>query len=142
MAKQKAPNVRLRALLVEAGWAGEDLARAVNAVGAESCLTLRYDRTSIAHWLSGSRPPEHVCEFVAESLSRRLLRRVTVADTALSRRPADDSADPAAQGRAEKLPSYCCRPWPGCRLGPRKKKFFGRWSKVEARTVPEPLCSW
>jgi len=101
MAKQKAPNVRLRALLVEAGWAGEDLARAVNAVGAESCLTLRYDRTSIAHWLSGSRPPEHVCEFVAESLSRRLLRRVTVADTALSRRPADDSADPAAQGRAE-----------------------------------------
>jgi hypothetical protein len=95
--------VHLRALLVEAGWAGQDLARAVNAAGTENGLSLRYDRTSIGHWLSGSCPPEHICEMVAESLSRHLLRRVTVNETALGHRHTDDSPDPPVPGRAEDM---------------------------------------
>ncbi|MFM9370536.1 hypothetical protein [Streptomyces sp. Da 82-17] len=71
------PNARLRALLAEAGWSNEQCARAVNAVGAEIGLVLRYDRTSVAHWLSGTQPKPPVPQLVAETLSRRLGRVMT-----------------------------------------------------------------
>ncbi|MEV0266357.1 hypothetical protein AB0I49_34120 [Streptomyces sp. NPDC050617] len=46
---------------------------------------LRYDRTSVAHWLAGTRPSAHIAELVAEALSRRLHRPITLADTNLAR---------------------------------------------------------
>ena len=85
MVSRREPNARLRELLAEAGWTGQDLARAVNAAGAESGLVLGYDRTSVAHWLAGSRPPEPVAHLVAESLARRLGRGVDPGETALTR---------------------------------------------------------
>lgn len=72
------PDARLRALLSEAGWTGQQLAREVNSIGAESGLTLRYDRTSVAHWLSGIRPCPPVPELIDEAFSRRLGRRVVI----------------------------------------------------------------
>lgn len=84
MAKRE-PNGRLRTLLTDARWSGQDFARAVNAVAAEAGLTLRYDRTSISHWLAGTRPPAHVVALAAEALSRRTGRRVSPADTGLAR---------------------------------------------------------
>ena len=77
------PNGRLRILIADAGWTGNALAEAVNAVGREAGVPLRYDRSSVAHWLSGTRPAAHVRAFVAEALSRRLGRTVSVADTGL-----------------------------------------------------------
>jgi hypothetical protein len=82
MARQS-PNGRLRVLIAETGWTGHALAEAVNAVGREAGVPLRYDRSSVAHWLTGTRPPAHVRVFVAEALSRRLGRVVPVADTGL-----------------------------------------------------------
>ncbi|WP_030712724.1 hypothetical protein [Streptomyces sp. NRRL F-2580] len=79
------PNGRLRTLLTDARWSGQDFARAVNGVAAEAGLTLRYDRTSISHWLAGTRPPAHVVALAAEALSRRTGRRVSPADTGLAR---------------------------------------------------------
>ncbi|MFJ3728161.1 hypothetical protein ACIPYQ_37115 [Streptomyces sp. NPDC090045] len=84
MAKRE-PNGRLRTLLTDARWSGQDFARAVNGVAAEAGLTLRYDRTSISHWLAGTRPPAHVVALAAEALSRRTGRRVSPADTGLAR---------------------------------------------------------
>ncbi|MEU9147801.1 hypothetical protein [Streptomyces sp. NPDC048349] len=84
MAKRE-PNGRLRTLLTDARWSGQDFARAVNAVAAEAGLTLRYDRTSISHWLAGTRPPAHVVALAAEALSRRTGRRISAADTGLTR---------------------------------------------------------
>jgi tetratricopeptide (TPR) repeat protein/transcriptional regulator with XRE-family HTH domain len=78
---RREPNVRLRALAQEAGWSGAELARAVNRAGAESGVELRYDRTSVAHWMAGTRPPAAVAALVAEALARGLGRRVTLADT-------------------------------------------------------------
>ncbi|MEY9940388.1 hypothetical protein [Streptacidiphilus sp. MAP5-3] len=78
---RREPNVRLRALAQEAGWTGAELARAVNRAGAESGVELRYDRTSVAHWMAGTRPPTAVAALVAEALARGLRRRVTLADT-------------------------------------------------------------
>ena len=76
---QQQPDSRLRSLLVEAGWSGQQLAQKVNALGAEAGLTLRYDRTSVAHWLAGSTPRPPVAELIAEAFSRQLNRRIEAA---------------------------------------------------------------
>ncbi|MFD8494799.1 tol-pal system YbgF family protein [Amycolatopsis sp. NPDC059657] len=80
------PNDPLRSLLAEAGWTGGALAAAVNTIGAEAGLRLGYDRTSVAHWLSGSRPRSPVPDLVAEAFSRRLGREIPVALTGLAGR--------------------------------------------------------
>ncbi|MGA5606271.1 hypothetical protein ACPCUF_35575 [Streptomyces griseoincarnatus] len=80
MTAKKSANQRLRMLLAEADWTGQQLARAVNAVAAENGIQVRYDRTSVAHWLRGSLPRPRVRPFAAEALSRRLRRTITLFD--------------------------------------------------------------
>lgn len=77
MTRGRRPNDRLRELLREAEWTQEAMARAVNALGAEIGRPLRYDRTSVAHWLAGTRPRHPVPQLAAEALSRRIGRPVT-----------------------------------------------------------------
>lgn len=74
------PNSALRFLLEETGWTQETLARAVTRLGTEAGVRLHYDRTSVAHWLRGSRPEPRVQHLVAEALSRRLARPVPVTE--------------------------------------------------------------
>ncbi|NSC23818.1 hypothetical protein FM076_22745 [Streptomyces albus subsp. chlorinus] len=76
----RTPNRALRALLEETEWTQAAFARALARLGAEVGIHLRYDRTSVAHWLRGSRPDPRVQHLMAEALSRRLGRRITVAD--------------------------------------------------------------
>ena len=76
----RTPNTALRTLLAEAGWTQQALAQAVNAVGAEVGERLYYDRTAVAHWLTGSRPNARVLPLACEALSRRLRRAVTPED--------------------------------------------------------------
>ncbi|WP_194377872.1 hypothetical protein [Streptomyces durbertensis] len=85
MRSTRTPNQALRALLAEAGWSGARLARVVNALGAAQGVALRYDRSSVAHWLAGSRPRPPVPSLVAEALTRQLGRHVGEADTGLVR---------------------------------------------------------
>ncbi|MFJ8746008.1 hypothetical protein ACIRL2_42465 [Embleya sp. NPDC127516] len=80
MRTRRAPNIRLRSLLREAHWTGQALADAVNTVGAESGAHLHYDRTTVAHWLTGARPAPPVARYVAEGLTRRLGRVITLDD--------------------------------------------------------------
>ncbi|OOC02989.1 hypothetical protein [Amycolatopsis azurea] len=75
------PNPLLRDLLTESGWTGQELANRTNELGAEIGLQLHYDRTAVAHWLSGTRARPPVPELVAEVFTRGLGRRVTTADT-------------------------------------------------------------
>ena len=103
MTAGRTPNTALRALLTEAAWTGPELARAVDRAGADSGLALHYDRTSVAHWLTGSRPPEHVAELVAECLSRALGRQVTVSQTALTRHVHQPSTAESTPQPAEDL---------------------------------------
>ncbi len=81
------PNRQLSALLLEADWSAADLARAVNALGTAQGLALRYDRTSVAHWLTGSRPRAPVPDLAAQALSRRSGRPVTARETGLTQFP-------------------------------------------------------
>jgi hypothetical protein len=80
----RTPNQALRALLAEAGWSGAQLAREVNALSLAQGTVLHYDRTTVAHWLAGSRPRPPVPSLVAEALSRRLGRAVRTQDTGLT----------------------------------------------------------
>lgn len=72
------PNGALRSLLGETEWTQEAFARAIGRLGAEAGVRLGYDRTTVAHWLRGSRPSPRVQGFIAEALSRRLGRPVAV----------------------------------------------------------------
>jgi tetratricopeptide (TPR) repeat protein len=83
------PNLPLRRLLTETGWTEQQLAKAVNAAGAETGLALRYDRSAVSHWLAGRRPWGPVPSLVAEALSRGLGRPVTLADVGLEATPTD-----------------------------------------------------
>ncbi|WP_019354519.1 hypothetical protein [Streptomyces sp. AA1529] len=117
--RTRAPNRALRALLEESEWTQAAFARALARLGAEVGIHLRYDRTSVAHWLRGSRPDPRVQHLMAEALSRRLGRRITVADLGMlgargcrpgtAARPRgdsgggggggeDDTSDPAEEG--------------------------------------------
>ncbi|WP_180268716.1 hypothetical protein [Streptomyces sp. Ru87] len=80
MPDRRTPNSSLRRLLAAGDWTYEALARAVNALGAENGTCLRYDRTSVAHWLAGTVPRPYVRELIAEALTRRLRRPVTASD--------------------------------------------------------------
>ncbi len=84
----------LRELLVEADWTGEALARAVNVVGAEAGMSLRYGRSSVTHWMSGMCPRSPVPEFVAEAFSRKLRRPVPVTMTGLTTSVASGTVAP------------------------------------------------
>lgn len=76
----RVPNQRLRLLLADSGWTGEQLARRINELGAEAGIALQYQRASVTHWLAGMRPRPPVPQLMAEAFSRRLGRDVTVHD--------------------------------------------------------------
>jgi transcriptional regulator with XRE-family HTH domain len=80
MPTKRAPNYRLRALLIAAEWTEEQLARKVNEVAVENGERTRYDRTSVSRWLSGTIPQPRRQRFVAEALGRRLGRALMPSD--------------------------------------------------------------
>lgn len=94
MRAQRGPNQQLQLVFQESGWTGEQFARSVNLVGAEAGIRLEYQRASVTQWLGGTRPRHPVPQLMAEALSRRLGRRVTVADIGLEQRPSTCSPPP------------------------------------------------
>ncbi|MFJ7768073.1 hypothetical protein ACIQ1J_06565 [Streptomyces sp. NPDC097107] len=104
-------NPQLAALLAEARLSAAELARRVNALAAAQQITLTYDRTSVAHWLKGSKPRQPVPDLVALALGRHIGRPVTAEETGLA--PPSAAARPRAGGqqspedRARGLASLC-----------------------------------
>ncbi len=78
MVRSTGPNRALRALLAEAAWTEDHLARQVNTLATEVGVVLRLDRRSVTHWLAGRRPRPPVPALVAEAFTRELGRPVTV----------------------------------------------------------------
>lgn len=89
------PNTALSGLLAESGWTFSQFAMAVNRIGTESGVPLRYDDSAVSHWLDGTIPRKLVRPFILEALSRKLGRPVTHADAALPSPPPGTSARPA-----------------------------------------------
>jgi hypothetical protein len=69
-------NEQLRELLLRTGWTYDSLARAVNRVAAEHGEALRTNKSSITHWIAGTRPQRRTLAYLAEAVSRRLGRQV------------------------------------------------------------------
>ncbi|WP_329171328.1 tetratricopeptide repeat protein [Streptomyces sp. NBC_01477] len=115
------PNQRLRALLDDAGCTYDALAREINMRGAmrRPPLRLSYNRSAVAHWLSGTKPRSQVAVLLVEALSRRLGRDVTLVEAGLAPSPPEQDADVASRNqiagpdctpcREQHLPSFT--PW-------------------------------
>jgi hypothetical protein len=66
-----------------AGCSYEALARLVVAVAAENGERALTSRSAIAHWVGGTTPSGRMPAYLAEALTRRIGRRVTLADIGL-----------------------------------------------------------
>ncbi|MER5892674.1 hypothetical protein [Streptomyces sp. NPDC001876] len=76
-------NTGLESLLEQAQWSRTQLANAVNRVGAQLGMTLKYDHSAVSHWLSGTQPREQVRRIILEVLERRIGRPLTHAEAGL-----------------------------------------------------------
>ncbi|MFI5752362.1 transcriptional regulator [Streptomyces sp. NPDC051644] len=70
------PNDALLRLIHEADLKYEALAKRVNALGCEHGLSLRYDKTSVSHWIRGTAPAGMTPVLICRVLSQRLRRPV------------------------------------------------------------------
>ncbi|MFD8477927.1 hypothetical protein [Kitasatospora sp. NPDC059673] len=95
----RGPNLALRTRMAEAGWNGPALAAALQKVARESGFSVGYDRTTVAHWLSGTQPRHPGPQLLEEAFARRLGRPVSRAELGL--RP----AGPATGEDAETEPA-------------------------------------
>ncbi|MFE1320369.1 hypothetical protein [Kitasatospora phosalacinea] len=89
--------------MAEAGWNGPALAAALQKVARESGFSVGYDRTTVAHWLSGTQPRPPGPQLLEEAFARRLGRPVSrgelglqPADPALAEESGPESADALA----------------------------------------------
>jgi len=80
----RGPNDRLGALLSLAQISNAGLARRVNDLGAQRGLTLRYDKTSVARWVTkGMVPQRPVPHLIATALGNKLGRPVPLDEIGL-----------------------------------------------------------
>ncbi|GAA3038873.1 hypothetical protein GCM10020000_16430 [Streptomyces olivoverticillatus] len=102
------PNERLQELMQEAGVSNAGLARRINLFGAEHGLDLRYDKTSVGRWIRGQQPRGQTPEIVAEALSRKLGRTVSVEEIGMgSANPGSDVGLHFASTAQEALEQVC-----------------------------------
>ncbi|MDH6112185.1 tetratricopeptide (TPR) repeat protein [Kitasatospora sp. MAP12-15] len=80
----RGPNERLGALLLLAQISNAGLARRVNDLGTQRGLTLRYDKTSVARWVSkGMVPQGPVPHLIATAIGGKLGRPVPLDEIGL-----------------------------------------------------------
>ncbi|MFC8076154.1 tol-pal system YbgF family protein [Streptomyces sp. NPDC057307] len=82
-ASQNGRNAGLETLLEQARWSRTQLANAVNRIGAQAGMSLKYDQSAVSHWVAGTQPREQVRPVIIEALERRLARPVTYAEAGL-----------------------------------------------------------
>ncbi|GHF45078.1 MFS transporter [Streptomyces mashuensis] len=88
----RGPNEKLGTVLALAGISNAGLARRVNDLGAQRGLTLRYDKTSVARWVSKGMVPQGVApHLIAAAIAAKLGRPVPLHEIGLA------DADPAPE---------------------------------------------
>lgn len=85
------PNTLLDALLDEAGMSRLGLAARVNNAGAQRGKKMRYDHSSVIRWLKGQRPRGIVPDLIADVLSARVGRTLSIEDIGMGSAPATAS---------------------------------------------------
>jgi tetratricopeptide (TPR) repeat protein len=80
----RGPNEKLGTLLALAGMSNAGLARRVNDLGAARGLTLRYDKTSVARWVTkGMVPQGPVPHLIASAIGGKLGRTIPLEEIGL-----------------------------------------------------------
>ncbi|MEU8683742.1 MFS transporter [Streptomyces sp. NPDC048611] len=88
----RGPNEKLGTVLALAGISNAGLARRVNDLGAQRGLTLRYDKTSVARWVSKGMVPQGAApHLIASAIGSKLGRPVPLHEIGLA------DADPAPE---------------------------------------------
>ena len=87
---KKNPNHQLRKLMEQASLGNSALASEVNRLGSRLGIELRYDRSSVSHWLAGSMPRTPVIPLIVNALSAKLGKSLTPVDAGFTR---PDEAD-------------------------------------------------
>ncbi|GAA2723815.1 MULTISPECIES: MFS transporter [Streptomyces] len=88
----RGPNEKLGTVLALAGISNAGLARRVNDLGAQRGLTLRYDKTSVARWVSKGMVPQGAApHLIAAAIAAKLGRPVPLHEIGLA------DADPAPE---------------------------------------------
>ncbi|BDH07162.1 tetratricopeptide repeat protein [Streptomyces seoulensis] len=84
MTARRERNDKLAEILAESGLTYETLAKATRAIAAEAGVTVRTSRSAVHAWVaSGAIPAGDTPLYVAEALSRKLRRPVTVTELGL-----------------------------------------------------------
>ncbi|NLU68420.1 sporulation protein [Streptomyces sp. HNM0574] len=90
--ESRGPNEKLGTVLALAGISNAGLARRVNDLGAQRGLTLRYDKTSVARWVSKGMVPQGAApHLIAAAIGSKLGRPVPLHEIGLA------DADPAPE---------------------------------------------
>ncbi|WP_225848292.1 MFS transporter [Streptomyces sp. HPF1205] len=90
--EHRGPNEKLGSLLALAGISNAGLARRVNDLGAQRGLTLRYDKTSVARWVTKGMVPQGAApHLIAAAIGSKLGRPVPLHEIGLA------DADPAPE---------------------------------------------
>lgn len=88
----RGPNEKLGTVLALAGISNAGLARRVNDLGGQRGLTLRYDKTSVARWVSKGMVPQGAApHLIAAAIGAKLGRPVPLHEIGLA------DADPAPE---------------------------------------------
>jgi tetratricopeptide (TPR) repeat protein len=88
----RGPNEKLGTMLALAGISNAGLARRVNDLGAQRGLTLRYDKTSVARWVTKGMVPQGAApHLIAAAIGSKLGRPVPLHEIGLA------DADPAPE---------------------------------------------
>jgi hypothetical protein len=81
----RGPNEKLGTVLALAGISNAGLARRVNDLGAQRGLTLRYDKTSVARWVSKGMVPQGAApHLIAAAIGSKLGRPVPLHEIGLA----------------------------------------------------------
>lgn len=132
MTNKRAPNGALKAVVDETGASYDTLARTIRQVAAEAGDTIRTSRSTVCQWIGGKCPARGTTAYIAEALSRHLMRTITPTDIGL----VDDEQAPARLGlRLGPDPIDIL-----CRLGQadiqRRKVFTSAAYSVAAAALP------
>ncbi|MCD0452500.1 hypothetical protein LO762_25425 [Actinocorallia sp. API 0066] len=134
---ERQPNTKLANLIAEAEVSHLGLASRITAVAEEWRENIRPAHTQVARWIAGQQPRGTTPALIAEALSRKLRRRVTLADIGM-----DNSTDAPETGldfveSAEELISGIGALWTA---DVQRRRFLT--GKVAAVSISHPAFQW
>ncbi|MFI5831437.1 tetratricopeptide repeat protein [Streptomyces sp. NPDC051578] len=83
MSDSRNPNIALADVIAEAGCTYESLAREIRTIAAEAGTELHTSRSAVHSWVTGGTPTGQTRAYIAEALTRRMKRKVTLAEIGL-----------------------------------------------------------